>query len=261
LSISLDSLPALNLTTAALLILGLCVGFVLLRGIWQMLLGVLVFGASVWLAFWIWQLAPAWSILLLGKPIDTITLGLPIIAFLVGLFVFRMLVHIITRPFVRSRDDAPARAGNFPMRLFFALMATAVLWLIGAKIVHHAGSIAEIRGSVEKSANAGLVSAFLQRMKSSIEAALPRQWLEMLDPLAEPGRLALAKLIAIQSAPVYPPVIDPKTGKPYPRAIIVDDPALQRLVHQRDYSTLLRHPKLTQALNDPKVKQAIKDNR
>jgi hypothetical protein len=251
---SLDFLSHLNLVSAALLIFALCAGFVLLRGIVRMLSGVAVIGASAWLAFWVWQQSPAWSIMLLGKISDFITTGLPLVTFVAAMVCLRKTLKFIASPFVRSGDRAPARFTNMPLRLLFALLAAAALWLIGATFVHHAGSIAEIRGFVEKSAPPGSTSADLQRMKTSVEAALPKEWLKLLDPLAEPARLALAKLIAAQADASLPPVLDPATGKLYPRAIVIDDPALQKLVRQKDFSSLMRHPMLTRALGDPQVK-------
>ncbi|MEI6676518.1 MAG: hypothetical protein WCO57_15215 [Verrucomicrobiota bacterium] len=254
---SLDFLSHLNLVTGALLIFALCAGFVLLRGIARMLLGTLVLAASAWLAFWIWQQSPAWSLCMLGKTSDFITTGLPVIAFVVAMIFLRKLLKFIASPFVRPGDRAPSAFTNVPIRLLFALIATAGLWLIGVTFAHHAGSIAEIRDFVGKSASANNASACLQRLKTSVDNALPKEWLKMLDPLAEPARLALAKLIASPTETSLPPVIDPATNKPYPRASIVDDPALQKLVSQQDYSTLLRHPNLTRALGDPKVKKAL----
>jgi hypothetical protein len=258
---SFDSLPPLNLGTAALLIFVLCAGFVLLRGIARMLLGTLVLGASAWLAFWVWQHAPAWSLQVRGKPNAIITTGLPSITFVAAMWLIRRLVKFVASPFVRPSDAVPSPFTNVPLRLLFALVASAVLWLLGATMVHHAGSIAEIRSFVEKSASTSNASAYLQRMKTSVDAVLPGDWLKVLDPLAEPARLALAKLIATQSDPTLPSVIDPATGKPYPRAIVVEDPALQGLARQKDYSTLLRHPNLTRALNAPKVEKTTEDRR
>ncbi|MCX6879214.1 MAG: hypothetical protein NTW21_36230 [Verrucomicrobia bacterium] len=251
---SLDFLPPLNLGTAAVLIFALCAGVVLLRGIGRLLLGTLVLSASVWLAFYVWQHTPAWSVLWLVKPNRIITTGLPVLTFVVAMVFIRKLLRFIASPLVKPSDAAPTAFTNVPMRLCFALVASAVLWLLGATLVHHAGSIAEIRSCVEKSAITSATSACLQRLKTAVEAVLPKEWLKRLDPLAEPARLALAKLIATQADPALPLAIDPATGKPYPRAILVDDPALQSLARQQDYATLLRHPNLTQALTRSKTK-------
>ena len=92
-----------------------------------------------------------------------------------------------------------------------------------------------------------------------IEDALPESWIRTLDPLAQHNRLTLAKLIATQSESRLNPVINPQTGKPIPRAIIVDDPDLQNLAREGKFSTLLRHPLLTEALADPKIQKLLRD--
>jgi len=258
---SFDFLSHPNLGTAALLIFALCALFVLLRGIARMLLGTVVLGASACVAFWVWQQAPAWSIRLLEKPNDYVTTGAPIVAFVMAMWIIRSLLKLLASPFVRPGGGAPSAFTNVPIRLFFAVLAAAGLWLIGATWVHHAGALAEIRGFVEKNADTSNTSAYLQRMKTAVEAVLPKDWLKRLDPLTEPARVALAKLIAAESTTTAPVVMDPTTGKPYPRAIVVDDAALQGLARQKDYSTLLRHPNLTRALDDPKVKKALKDTK
>jgi hypothetical protein len=39
----------------------------------------------------------------------------------------------------------------------------------------------------------------------------------------------------------------------------VDDPELQKLARQGKFGTLLRHPLLTKALEDPKLQALLKD--
>jgi len=70
---------------------------------------------------------------------------------------------------------------------------------------------------------------------------------------------ALVDDVWANEAAVDTPVIDPKTGKPIPRAIIVDDPELQGLAREGKFGSLLRHPMLTKALNDPQLKAFLKD--
>ncbi|MEI6605839.1 MAG: hypothetical protein WCP35_11050 [Verrucomicrobiota bacterium] len=258
---SLDSLNHLNLTTGALLIFALCALFVLLRGITRLLLGVVVLGASACLAYWVWQQAPAWSIKVLGNPNGLITTGAPVAAFLLALWLIRRVLKLLASPFVRPDSEAPSAFTNVPMRLLFALLAAAGLWLIGATWVHHAGALAEIRCFVEKNTDTSKTSAYLLRMKASVEDVLPKDWIKLLDPLTEPARLAMAKLVAAESRPAAASEIDPKTGKTYPRAVVVTDPALQGLARKKDFSGLLRHPNLTRALGDAQVKQAIEERK
>lgn len=254
------ALSQLNLGTAALMIFVLCAGYVLLRGIWRMLLGTLVLAASVGLAFYTWQHAAEWSLAVWGKPAEFISIGLPVIVFLVAMVVLRKVIQFVASPFTGA-GKAPQRFTNLPMRLVFALIPAALLWLLGATVVHHAGSIAEIRDAADPAKPPSETSAYLQRMKTAVENALPAAWLKWLDPLSEPARVALAKLIASEAAPEFEPVIDPATGKPVPRAIRIEDPALDQLAKSQHFSTLLRHPKLTEVLNDPKVRALLHLNK
>jgi hypothetical protein len=248
--------PQLSLGTAALVIFAICAGYVMLRGIWRMLVGTLVLAASAGLAFHAWQHGPEWSLAVLGKPSGFISVGVPIIGFFVAMIVLRQVIQWVASPFTKA-GEPPRRFTNLPMRLVFALIPAGILWLLGATLLHHAGSIAEIHRVAAPDEPVSETSAYLQRMKASVEKALPADWLKFLDPLAEPTRLALAKLIATQAAPQYEPVIDPATGKPVPRAILVEDPALDGLAKDRDFATLLRHPNLTKVLNDPKVQALL----
>lgn len=242
----------ISLGGAALLVFALCAGWVIFRGIARMIIGTLILALSAWIAFQVWQLAPALSDKLLGEPQVWLTTGLPFAAFLVSALLIRKICRIFTQPGDAKR---PRTWFGTAFRLVLALVPTAIIWFIGAGFIHHQGSIDEVRAASETPGDLSLS----ERLKSAVESALPASWLEKIDPLAEPSRLALAKLITVQSTSPPAPVIDPRTGQPIPRAIIVDDPALQNLAREGNFGTLLRHPRLTQALEDPKVQALLKD--
>lgn len=253
---SLDSIPQFSLGTAVLIIFGVCAGFVLLRGMTRMLVGTLVLGLSAWIAFRVWQMAPEWSIEWIGKPLALITNGLPIVAFLVSVFVIRLIANAIAQPFRKPADESlPRSFAGAVFRLLLAIIPTSLICGIVVILIHHTAAVADVRASTEKKST----TSFSQRLKSSIEAAIPEKWLQMLDPLTDSSRLSLAKLIAAQSASSPQPVINPQTRKPIPRAIIVEDPALQKLAREGKFDTLLRHPLLTKALNDPKIQKLLRD--
>ncbi len=258
---SLDFLTHLDLTTGALIIFSLCALFVLLRGIVRLLMGALILGVSAWLAYWVWQQAPAWSIKVLEKPNGLITTGAPVAAFVLAMWLIRSVLGFVASPFVRPGSGPPSAFTNVPIRLIFALFVAAGLWLIGVTWVHHAGALEEIRGFVDKNSDPSKTADYLLRMKTSAEAVLPKDWLKLLDPLTEPARVALAKAIAAEGSPADTPAIDPKTGKANPKATVVADPALQGLARKKDFSGLLRSPNLTRALDDPNVKQAIEEKK
>lgn len=255
-----ESIPQISLGTAALVIFLICVGFVFLRGIVRMLFGVLILGGSLWTAFLVWQETPEWTIALMGKPVDWVSIALPVVAFLGTFLISRLVINFFLRPFKQSSDSGARTPGGIVFRLILAVVPTGFLWLIGATLVHHFGSIAEIEKSTDKKGTKepALLDRFSE-LKNAIAAVVPADWLKKLDPLADPNHLSLAKLIAAQPDSKLPPVIDPDTGKPYPRAIVVDEPELQNLASDGRFSTLIRHPLFQKALNDPKVQQAIKD--
>ena len=261
LPLSPDSIPQLSLGSAVLIIFAACAGFLFVRGMTRMIVGTIVLGLSAWLGFLVWQTAPTLSVDWTGKSLPWLTNGLPVVAFLVAFFIIRKIIKLIFRPLGKPQQNAKPRsfiAAGF--RLLLALIPTSLICIIGAALVHHSGSVAEVRAYSEKSIGKETVTnSYSQRFKSAVEAALPASWLAALDPLSQPARIHLAKLIAAQSESPHQPVIDPKTGKPIPRAIIVNDPALQTLVREGKFGTLLRHPLLTKALADPKIQKLLRD--
>lgn len=259
-----DSIPQLSLGTAALIIFLVCAAFVMLRGMTRMIVGTIVLAISAWIGFIVWQKSPTMSVEWFGKSIGLITTGLPITAFLSSFFIFRKLVKAIASPFGKPPEEEKKTTSpviKLAFRLLLALIPTSLIWLIGATVIHHTGSIAEVSAFAEKTLGiSGATPAkYSQSLKSSVEAALPESWLRFLDPMADPSRLALAKVITAQSDQPLKPVIDPRTGQPIPRAIIVEDPELQNLAREGKFGTLLRHPLLTKALNDPQLKALLKD--
>lgn len=259
---TVESIPHLSLGTAVLVIFLICVAFVALRGVGRMVVNLVVLAASAWAAFWVWQKAPALAAGQTGALAGWIAYGLPVLSFFLCFFLIRSLLKLITRP----ADGGDSGGGGSPhpfvrlmVRMTLALIGTAIICVIGITVIHHTGVLAELRqfsgkkGESKPSAAEKLVG----QLKESVDALVPESWLRKLDPMAEPSRVSLAKAITARSKAPLKPVIDPATGKPIPRAIIVDDPELQKLAKQGRFGTLLRHPLVTKALQDPTVKAFI----
>ncbi len=261
----MDSLSNLSLGTAALAIFALCAVYVMLRGIARVLIGTAVLGVSAWLAFLTWQAAPALSVDWFGKSFGLITTGLPVAVFVLTFVAIRLVLRWIRRPFGDETDELPEKSGaslfKVVVLLGIALIPTLILLAIGVGFVHHTASVQELRDFARQAREGSGPgrAPYLQTLKVSIEKTVPKDWLKTLDPLADPSRLRLAKWVTLQSKPQPEPEIDPATGKPIPRAIIVDDPALRELARQQKFGTLLRHPVITKALEDPKVRKLIAD--
>lgn len=261
---SLDSIPQLSLGTAVLIIFLVCVCFVMLRGMTRVITGSVVLALSAWAGFWVWQNAPALSVATIGKSIGLINNSVSIVTFLVCYLTLRKMVRAISHPLSQPSDGQPTSGGgllSLGFRILLAIIPTAIICVIIAVLGHHAGSVAEVKSFAKKSRD-GKPShppTYTEQLKSSLEKTIPADWLKKLDPLAESSRITLAKIITAESETPKKPAIDPKTGKAIPRAIIVNDPELQSLARDGKFGTLLRHPLLTKALNDPKVQSLIKD--
>lgn len=263
----IDTLPQISIGTAVIAIFLTCAFYVIVRGMLRMMVGTLVIATSAWIGFRTWQLAPEFSIQWTNHLSPFIIYGLPFAVFVCAFLLLRIILQTITRPFA-ERSDAH-REDRFDIRrllfrLPLLLIPTALIFVIGAVVVHHLGSLQEIRIAAEKQPDSEIPeeTTYLGQLKASITRAVPESWLSWLDPSTAPDRLNLAKLIAIQESSSatgsrLEPVIDPATGRPFPRAVIVDDPALQGLAREGSFGPLLRHPRLDQALEDPEVRRWI----
>lgn len=252
----MDALPQISLGTAALIIFGLCAGYMIIRGLARTIVNVATLTLSAWVGFRVWQQAPSLAIDWFKKPSELFSNGLPILAFLATLFVLRRIIRFFRAPVPKPYEEvAPKSSGQLIFRLIMTLIPAALLCLAAATFIQHAGSIAEIRDSALSGTSPA--PGLAERLKSSLSAAVPPKLMDWLDPTTTEARLKLAKMIASSPDKPLDTVINPKTRKPYPRAIIVDQPELVKLAHEGRFSTLLRHPLLSDALKDPRVRQAL----
>jgi len=258
------TLPNIGLGTAAVLIFAGCLTYVLLRGVGRLMIGTLMLAASSLLGFLTWQNAPAISLAVFNRSVGAVTTGLPIVVFVASFVLIRLCLKWIANPFGSGEKNPPMKdrrglsAFRFAMLLGFALIPTLLLMVIAMGVIHHTGTIDELRQQANPESTGG--KTYAQQLKDSIEAIIPRRILYAIDPFAEGSRLALAKWVARDATgPELEPAIDPETGKVIPRAIIVEDAELERLAREQKFGTLLRHPAITRALEDPEVRRLVDD--
>lgn len=252
---NLDSIPQISLGTAALLIFCACAGLALLRGILRIASGALMFALSILAGFWTWRQAPDIGSQWFAPPPNWLPFVLPAASFAVTLFALRFAARIVTRPVDSDTPRSPIRR---VFAVFASLIPAAMLWIVIATIIHHAGSIAEIRSFVEKSSGAGdsTPSAFIKRLKDSIENAIPESWIAAIDPMANHARLNLAKLLSVEKSELPPKAI-PVLDEPALRAMVVNKAQLRSLAHDKRFGAVLRHPDLDRALRNPEVRRAL----
>ncbi len=254
----MGTLPEISLGTAALVIFACCAFYVLIRGIMRTFVNTACLALSAWVGFQVWQQAPALAIELTGKTSQLITTGLPVIAFFAALLVLRKILGFFRAPVPKTAEDAaPKSPGQLVFRLIATIIPAGLICLVVAILINHVGSVAEIRDSAEFGMAAPPAPGLAEKLKSSVSAAIPESLMGWLDPLTSGPRVQLAKMIASSPDKALEPMIDPATGRPYPRAVIVDDPELKNLAEEGRFSTLLRHPLLSEALKDPSVRKAL----
>ena len=254
----MDTLPEISLGTAALIIFAVCAGYMFIRGLARTFVNTASLVISAWVGFRVWQQAPSLAIEWKLGTSDIVTTGLPVVAFFATLIVLRKIVKFFRAPVPQAAEDvAPKSSGQLVFRLLITIIPAALLCITAATLINHASSVAEIRDSAESGTSSPPVTSLAERLKSSISIAIPQWLMDKLDPFAAQPRLQLAKMIAASPDKPLEPIIDTETGRPYPRAIIVDDPELVELAKEGRFSTLLRHPLLSEALKDPLVRQAL----
>jgi hypothetical protein len=254
--------PQFSLVSTAILIFLLCIAFVILRGILRMLVTTAVLTTCAWIAWNVWIQAPALCIECFGKPLSWFTWGLPGTAFLLSWLIIRTIIKTITSPFSHSQAPAPRKPLSLPRLAFFSLLAiipASALWIIGATLIHHFGSVAELAefSSPKPIPSRSKLARHSRELKQPIAKALPESWIAKIDPLSAPSRMKLAKWISSQSQQSPVSSIDPATGKPATKSGVINDPQLQILARDGKFDSLLRHPLLTKALADPNVQSLL----
>jgi hypothetical protein len=253
-----DIIPHLSLGTTALVVFAICVAWILLRGIGRMLRGAAFFAASCWAGLTIFHFTPELCHSLFGKSHSVLLIALPLLAFFATFWVLHQGCTLLLLPF-RALQTEPRTRPSLITGLLFAIFPAAILFFLSASVLHHFGAIEEIRAfsAVPNAERPDRLRVFVRDCKSSLDHILPEEILRYLDPATDPTRVMTAKLVTRRSQQTHEPIIDPSTGKPYPRAIIVDDPELQMLAREGKFGTLLRHPVLTKASKDPVVQKIL----
>jgi hypothetical protein len=256
----MEALSQISLGAATLLIFAVFAVYMLIRGLLRTITHLSILAISLWIGFLTWQEAPSLAIQWTNQTSPFITTGLPILTFILTFILIRKIFRFFFTPIstqseTDDSDHPPTR--SLTGKLLVTFIFTSVLCLIAAGVIHHITSITEIR---EYAKNGGIendIPGFSSRLKKSLTSSIPDSLMDKLDPLGSQPRVQLAKMIAESSEKPSHSAIDPQTGKPISRVLIVDNPELISLAKKGRFSTLLRHPMLTKALNDPLVKKAL----
>jgi hypothetical protein len=242
----MEALSQISLGAAVLLIFAVCAVYMLIRGLLKTISNLSILGLSIWIGFLTWQKAPSLAYQWTNHTSPLITTGLPILTFILSFILIRKILRFFFTPIStqpEEYDNAPPPSRSFAGKLFVTFIFATAFCLIAAAVLHHITSVAEIR---DHAIYGETHHNFAMRLKNSLKNTIPASIMEKLDPLASEPRIRLAKLIIGNSE-------EPTT----PSTRIVDNPELVSLAKKGRFSTLLRHPLLTEAINDPIVKKAL----
>lgn len=256
----MEALSQISLGAAVLLIFAVCVLYMLIRGLLRTMTNLTVIALSLWIGFLTWQKAPTLAYQWTNQTSSLITTGLPILAFVISFILIRKILKFFFTPIYtqpEEYEDEPPPSRSLVGKLFITFIFASALCLIAAAMLHHFTSIAEIRDHAKNGNLQNDFPSFAVRLKNSLSNAIPDSLMDKLDPLASKPRVELAKWITSASKTPSQVKIDPKTVDPLPRAAVIDNPELLSLAEKGRFSTLLRHPLLTQAINDPAIKKAL----
>lgn len=249
----MEALTQISLGAAVLLIFAVCAVYMLIRGLLRTISNLTILGLSIWIGFITWQKAPALAFQWTNQTSPLITTGLPILTFILSFILIRKIIKFFFTPIStqpEEYDDATPPSRSFAGKLCVTFIFATAFCLIAAAVLHHITSVAEIRDHAKFGETH---HNFAMRLKNSLKSTIPPSLMDKLDPLASEPRIQLAKLIVGSSENTSTPDDDPSA----PRAEIVDNPELVSLAKKGRFSTLLRHPLLTEAINDPMVKKAL----
>lgn len=256
----MEALSQISLGAAVLLIFAVCAVYMLIRGLLKTISSLSVLGLSIWIGFLTWQKAPSLAFQWTNQTSPLLTTGLPLLTFFLSFILIRKILRFFLSPIPTQADESeetPPPSRSLAGKLCVTFIFATAFCLIAAAVLHHATSVAEIRDFAKNGASQNDFPGFALRLKESLTSAIPPSLMNKLDPLASEQRVELAKMIVGESENPSAPRIDPKTGEAVPRAAIVDNPELVSLAKKGRFSTLLRHPLLTEAINDPVVKKAL----
>jgi hypothetical protein len=247
----MDALPQISMGTAVLLIFAICAAYMFIRGLIRTIVNLSILALSIWVGFYTWQQAPTLAIRWTGETSPLITNGFPILALVLSFVILRKILRLFLTPVSTQQEDFEEPEAQQPLfgRLFITFILATILCLIAAAVLHHITSISEIRHH----SKSGDIPNTATRIKKSIETLIPSSWMDKLDPLATQPRIELAKWFASQSE------IESKEEKTAEQPVppILENPELISLAEKGRFSTLLRHPLLTEAINDPTVMKIL----
>ncbi len=242
----MDSLPEISLGTAVLITFGCCVIYMFLRGIARTFINTALLIVSGLVGFWLWNEAPALTLQWTENPSPLLTTAIPIVGFVLTYVILRKIIGFFRSPIPRlAEENAPRSTFQLVFRLFATLIPAAAICLIGALALNHFGAVNEVEDFAENGTQAEENTTVPSRLKKALSSVISPELIAKFDPSAGSDHIEAAKAIIAKFQNKEAP---PASDQPKLIALINEHPELIDLAKEGHYSSLLRHPALTEAL-------------
>lgn len=248
-AVLMNSFSEMSVGGFVLVIGVICAVFALLRGIFRIVMATLMLAAAVLVGYWVWMETPGMAQRIIDHPPVWAPFVLPAVAGFATFCTLQNVLRILLKPF-GSRATAPRSFGGKMISLVLSLVPTSLICVAVATAVRHMGAIQEMEQPT--------IPHTATLLKQTIDQYIPPAWMQRLDPLTDPERITLAKLISMASDEHIPRAIPVDEAGILQQGVMAD-PRLLELGKEKRFSDLLRDPAIEKALADPRIKQTLLD--
>jgi hypothetical protein len=190
---------------------------------------------SSFASFYTWQLSPRYIAPWLSDPPTWFYATLSSFSFVAVFITLKKIITLMSRILSFQNSSEAKSNASWVTRLILSIIPTSAFSILFAAVIHHFGTLQSL---VQNKHDA---PSKLIEWSQSIQSTLPEKWLARIDPATQSQYLNRLKTIIHASK--YPAEIDRETGKPYPRAQVVNDPELQQLARASNIYAIFQHPK------------------
>lgn len=252
-----DNLNFNDLSTGAVMglitVIFAVLGFV--KGMVKLVFALFSIGLAILAAYWGYGNGHEIAANLVDKPEPWMS---NVVALIAGIGVFsicRSISGFLTSGF--NSTGAAKKVGFGPPAGFMGLLVGAVIAYAAIVGVRYLGSVAEVQYLDERLANPKTEHSppLFAQLKAKIDQSKPGHWLAKYDIINDPEETEFAKVLVAkhEKANIR---LNEESGQL--QKLIYFDPELTQLAKEKNYAAILSHPKVSNALERPSVRETLR---
>ncbi len=247
LSLLQESFSQMSVGGFVLVIGAMCAAFALMRGVFRMITASAMLAVAVMAGYWVWIETPGIGQRMMEHPPLWTPFVLPILAGFGTFVALQKMLRLLLRPFGNAAAAPSSLAGKITS-IFLSLVPTSLICVVVATAVRHVGTLQEIEHPA--------IPHTATLLKQTIDQYIPPAWMQRLDPLTDPRRITLAKLVSMASEEHIPRAIPVRDAQLLQEGVM-NDPRLLEMAKKKRFSEMLRDPTIQKALDDPRLQKAL----